>query len=155
MASRRAFLAGSAAIGLCLPHANMARAEAMLGDDGVALSEGEKQRVTIARALLRDPRIIILDEATSALDVVSEHLVQQAINRLIQGRTTLIVAHRLSTIRNADQVLVLKDGQIIQRGKHTELVQSDGFYHDLYMSQFSRDIDFAAGEAHSAAAPAE
>ena len=113
-----------------------------LGERGGGLSQGQRQLISIARAALADPRILILDEATSSVDTRTERLIQKALEELLRGRTSLVIAHRLSTIRNADQVLVLKDGQIIERGKHDELMKAGGFYHDLYMSQFRRDIDF-------------
>ncbi len=99
-----------------------------VGENGVKLSGGQRQRVAIARAMVRDPRIIILDEATSALDVINERLVQEAIERLAQGRTILIVAHRLSTIRMAQQILVLDQGRIIERGSHQELMEANGAF---------------------------
>lgn len=110
--------------------------ETKVGEKGVRLSGGQKQRVAIARAVLKDPRILILDEATSALDAESEHLVQEALERLEQGRTTLIIAHRLSTVRNADRVVVLEDGQVVQSGSHDELVNEDGLYKKLVSRQF-------------------
>jgi len=97
-----------------------------IGSHGAKLSGGQRQRIAIARALLRDPRVIILDEATSALDVVSERLVQEAINRLIRGRTTFIVAHRLSTIRHANRIVVMRDGRIVETGSHAELLGREG-----------------------------
>lgn len=103
--------------------------ETMIGEHGAKLSGGQRQRVAIARALIRDPRIIILDEATSALDVVSERLVQEAIERLIAGRTTLIVAHRLSTIRQSDKINVMRQGKVVEQGTHTELVDRRGEFH--------------------------
>ncbi len=107
-----------------------------IGSHGGKLSGGQRQRIAIARALLRDPRIIILDEATSALDVQSEFLVQQAINRLIEGRTTFIVAHRLSTIRNATRVVVMKDGQMVESGTHEQLLSSsDSAFSKLHALQ--------------------
>ena len=111
--------------------------DTFIGEQGGKLSGGQKQRVTIARALIRDPKILILDEATSALDNISEYQVQKAISGLIKGRTTFIVAHRLSTIREADRILVMKDGKIIEQGKHEELLRQGGFYKKLYMSQFA------------------
>ena len=97
-----------------------------IGSHGAKLSGGQRQRIAIARALLRDPRVIILDEATSALDVMSERLVQEAINRLITGRTTFIVAHRLSTIRHANRIVVMRDGRIVEVGSHEELLGREG-----------------------------
>lgn len=108
----------------------------MVGERGVKLSGGQRQRIAIARAILKDPRILILDEATSALDNESEVLVQQALDTLMQGRTTLIIAHRLSTIRGADRILVMDDGRIVADGSHTELMAQGGLYRDLYELQF-------------------
>jgi len=108
----------------------------LLGERGSGLSQGQRQLLAIARAVLADPRILILDEATSSVDTRTERQIQAALEQLMAGRTTFVVAHRLSTIRNADQVLVLNDGQIIERGTHTELLEQQGFYYDLYMSQF-------------------
>jgi ATP-binding cassette subfamily B protein len=116
----------------------------ILGERGSGLSQGQRQLLSIARAALANPRILILDEATSSVDTRTERLIQKALEELLRGRTSFVIAHRLSTIRHADQVLVLKDGQIIERGKHEDLLAKRGFYHDLYMSQFRRDIDFGA-----------
>lgn len=116
--------------------------ETVLGERGSGLSQGQRQLIAIARAALSDPRILILDEATSSVDTRTERLIQGALETLLHGRTSFVIAHRLSTIRHADVVLVLKDGQIIERGKHDELLKQHGFYYDLYMSQFRRDIDF-------------
>lgn len=116
--------------------------ETVLGERGSGLSQGQRQLLAIARAALSNPRILILDEATSSVDTRTERLIQGALETLLSGRTSFVIAHRLSTIRHADQVLVLKDGQIIERGKHDDLLKAGGFYHDLYMSQFRRDIDF-------------
>jgi len=110
--------------------------EAEVGENGVKLSGGQRQRIAIARALLRDPRLLILDEATSALDTTSEKLIQGALDRLMEGRTTLVIAHRLTTIRNADVIHVLKDGEIVQSGTHDELMrQHDGLYCSLYLNE--------------------
>ncbi len=108
-----------------------------VGEKGIQLSGGQKQRVAIARALLKDPKILILDEATSNLDAASEHLVQEALQRLMKGRTTLIIAHRLATIKNADTIFVLHHGQIIQHGRHEDLVKdTQGLYYQLLQRQF-------------------
>ncbi|WP_434346142.1 ABC transporter ATP-binding protein [Myxococcus virescens] len=107
-----------------------------VGERGVQLSGGQKQRVAIARAVLKDPRLLILDEATSALDAESEHLVKDALERLMKGRTTLIIAHRLSTVANADRVLVLDGGLVIQSGTHASLMSQEGLYRRLVERQF-------------------
>ena len=102
-----------------------------IGDRGCLLSGGQRQRISIARAILKNPPILILDEATSALDTESERLVQEALEQLMRNRTTLVVAHRLSTIRNADLICVVHEGQIVEQGKHDELVAKDGYYKHL------------------------
>ncbi|MFC1922433.1 ABC transporter ATP-binding protein [Chloroflexota bacterium] len=112
--------------------------ETVLGERGSGLSQGQRQLISIARAALSDPQILILDEATSSVDTRTERLIQKALESLLQGRTSFVIAHRLSTIRNADLLLVLDEGQIVERGKHDELLAQKGFYYDLYMSQFRR-----------------
>jgi subfamily B ATP-binding cassette protein MsbA len=113
--------------------------DTLIGEQGVRLSGGERQRLAIARALLKDPPILILDEATSSLDSESEREVQQALDRLIVGRTTLVIAHRLSTVRNADRIIAMEDGRIVETGSHTELLARDGLYRRLYEMQFARE----------------
>ncbi len=113
------------------------RYETLVGERGVQLSGGQKQRVAIARAILKDPRILILDEATSALDAESEFLVREALERLMKGRTTLVIAHRLSTVKGADRVVVLDDGKVAQVGTHDALVQQEGIYRRLVERQFA------------------
>lgn len=110
--------------------------ETIVGERGVKLSGGQRQRIAIARALLADPRILILDEATSSLDSESEALIQEGLNRLRKGRTTFVIAHRLSTIRSADQILVIEAGEILERGTHSELVEQNGRYKQLYDKQY-------------------
>jgi ATP-binding cassette subfamily B protein len=112
----------------------------VLGERGSGLSQGQRQLLAIARAALANPQILILDEATSSVDTRTERLIQRALEELLRGRTSFVIAHRLSTIRNADQVIALKDGEIVERGTHDELLARRGFYYDLYMSQFRREI---------------
>ena len=112
--------------------------QALVGDRGSKLSGGEKQRVTIARAVLKNPPILILDEATSSLDTESEKWVQDAINHLMKDRTSIIIAHRLSTVRHADEIIVLDQGLIAERGKHEELIAQNGIYSKLVAMQEMR-----------------
>jgi ATP-binding cassette subfamily B multidrug efflux pump len=111
----------------------------VLGERGGGLSQGQRQLIAIARAALADPRILILDEATSSVDTRTERLIQRAFDKLLEGRTSFVIAHRLSTIRNADLVLMVRDGQIVERGTHDELLAHRGAYYELYMSQFRRE----------------
>jgi subfamily B ATP-binding cassette protein MsbA len=120
--------------------------DTMLGERGTRLSGGQRQRIAIARALLRDPPILILDEATSALDTESERLVQQAIERLMEQRTVLVIAHRLATVRDADEIVVLEAGRVVQRGSHEELLRSGGLYRRLYNLQFRDEEPAVAAE---------
>ena len=111
-------------------------------DDTVSLSVGQKQLLTIARALLKDAPLLILDEATSSVDTRTEELIQKAMDKLMEGRTSFVIAHRLSTIRNADLILVMRDGNIIEQGNHEQLMEQNGFYADLYNSQFDEDAEY-------------
>ena len=117
-----------------------------IGEHGVKLSGGEKQRIAIARAILSDPRILILDEATSSLDSETEGLIQEALDRLLVGRTSFIVAHRLSTIVKADKIVVMERGVIREAGSHQELLAADGIYASLYNQQFKVALE---GQAES------
>ena len=105
-------------------------------DDSDSVSQGQKQLMTIARGMIKDAPFLILDEETSSVDTRTEELVQKAMDKLTHGRTSFIIAHRLSTIKNADLILVMKDGNIIEQGNHEELIKKNGFYADLYNSQF-------------------
>ena len=121
--------------------------DTVLGERGTRLSGGQRQRLAIARALLTDPPILILDEATSSLDTESERLVQEAIDRLLAGRTVFVIAHRLSTVVHADQILVLDRGEIVERGTHAELLAMRGVYHRLHAAQLRRDEDVSGASA--------
>jgi ATP-binding cassette subfamily B multidrug efflux pump len=138
--------------------ARMARADAFIrrlpkgydtdtGERGHNLSQGQRQLLSIARAILANPRILILDEATSSVDTRTELLIQEALGELLHGRTSIVIAHRLSTIRNADQVLVIDQGEIVERGTHATLMAQQGRYYDLYMSQFRREAQEEPGAA--------
>ena len=118
--------------------------ETVIDDDATNVSAGEKQLLTIARAFLADPPILILDEATSSVDSRTEVLIQRAMARLMRGRTTFVIAHRLSTIRDADTILVMNEGRIVEQGTHEELLARRGFYHQLYRSQFTEPEEAAA-----------
>lgn len=108
----------------------------VLNEESDNVSQGQKQLLTIARVILKDPKILILDEATSSVDTRMEQLIQQAMDQLMEGRTSFVIAHRLSTIKNANLILVMKDGDIVEQGTHEELLKKNGFYADLYNSQF-------------------
>lgn len=112
-----------------------------VGEGGDSLSTGEKQLVSFARAVLADPAIFILDEATASIDTETEQLIQEAVDYLLQDRTSFIIAHRLSTIRHADIILVVQDGDIIERGSHEELMAQRGHYYDLYTHQFRKELE--------------
>jgi ATP-binding cassette subfamily B protein len=111
-----------------------------VGEGGDQLSVGQKQLLSFARALLADPRILILDEATSSVDTVTEKVIQKAISTVIQGRTSFVIAHRLSTVIDADVILVVQDGKIIEQGKHKDLMKQKGYYYSLYTRQFEADV---------------
>jgi ABC-type multidrug transport system, ATPase and permease components len=115
--------------------------DTVVGNRGVKLSGGEKQRLSIARVILKDPKIIIFDEATSSLDSISENMIQEAIEPLLKGRTSLVIAHRLSTVIAADQILVLNNGHIVEEGLHHELLTKNGVYTELYETQFKKVLE--------------
>jgi len=131
----------------------------VLGERGLRLSGGQKQRLAIARALLKDPKILILDEATSALDAESEAVVTEALDNLMKNRTTFIIAHRLATVVRADMILVMEDGHIAEHGTHEQLLQKGGLYRELYEKQLKamrpEGLEFAEVAAASAAASAQ
>ena len=131
--------------------------DTIVGERGVKLSGGQRQRISIARAILAEPRILILDEATSSLDSESEEMIQHGLSYLMQGRTTFVIAHRLSTIRRADQILVVEQGQIVERGTHDELYALQGRYFDLYTKQqgLQNNLFLAPGEGDAVTAPGE
>ena len=114
--------------------------DTVVGDRGYRLSGGERQRLAIARLLLKAPAVVVLDEATAHLDSESEYAVQRALDAALEGRTSLVIAHRLSTVRQADQILVVDDGRIVQRGTHASLLEEGGLYADLYRTQFVDDL---------------
>jgi len=118
--------------------------ETMLDDEASNISAGERQLLTIARAFLADPEVLILDEATSSVDTRTEVLIQEAMAQLMEGRTSFVIAHRLSTIRNADTIIVMNHGRIIEQGNHEALMAAKGFYCDLYNSQFVEAFDEAS-----------
>ncbi|MCX7670115.1 MAG: ATP-binding cassette domain-containing protein, partial [Anaerolineae bacterium] len=130
-----------------LPHGYQTELSERAGN----LSQGQRQLLAIARAILANPSILVLDEATSSVDTRTERHIQEAMLRLMQGRTSFVIAHRLSTIRNADQILVINHGEIIERGTHETLLAQRGFYYHLYNSQFRAN---GRGEARTSAAPA-
>jgi subfamily B ATP-binding cassette protein MsbA len=121
--------------------------ETLIGERGVKLSGGERQRIAIARAILKDAPILVLDEATSALDTQSERLVQRALANLMRGRTTIVIAHRLTTIHRADKIVVLNRGRVVDTGTHDQLMSRGGIYRDLYELQFSDELVSEEGEA--------
>jgi ATP-binding cassette subfamily B protein len=120
--------------------------ETPVGERGSTLSGGQRQRIAIARALLMDPRILILDDSTSSVDVTTEYQIQQALSRLMRGRTSFVIAQRISTVRTADQILVLDRGRIVARGTHAELLESSEIYVDIYSSQLIDDSAAAQQE---------
>jgi ATP-binding cassette subfamily B multidrug efflux pump len=116
--------------------------DTVVGERGVTLSGGQRQRIAIARALLMDPRILILDDSTSSVDTQTERLIQRALDNLMEGRTTFVIAHRLSTVRRADLILVMDGGRIVERGKHSALLSQDGLYRQIYELQLRDQESF-------------
>ncbi|MBR0131227.1 MAG: ATP-binding cassette domain-containing protein, partial [Firmicutes bacterium] len=127
--------------------------DAQVGNRGLKLSGGEKQRLSIARVLLKDPALLVFDEATSALDSISEAKIQEAIDPIIDSRTSILIAHRLSTILAADEILVVKDGEIVERGQHKDLVKAGGVYTELYETQFKKGLEAVAVESEKEQTP--
>lgn len=121
--------------------------ETLVGERGVTLSGGQKQRLAIARTILLDPPILILDDATSSVDVETERLIQRAMVAVMRGRTTFVIAHRLSTVREADLILILQDGEIVERGTHRDLLTQRGLYQDIYELQFRPQEDMLLAAA--------
>ncbi len=113
--------------------------QALVGESGSKLSVGERQLISFARAIVADPKILVLDEATSSIDTQTESMIQRAVERVMKGRTTFMIAHRLSTVVNADVILVMKDGSVVESGKHHELLMKKGYYFELYKNQFAED----------------
>ena len=111
-----------------------------VGEGGDLLSTGEKQLLSFARAIIADPRILVLDEATSSVDTITEQIIQNAIGKVTAGRTSFIIAHRLSTVRDADVIIVVKDGKIVEEGRHSELMRRCGYYHSLYTRQYEKEV---------------
>jgi subfamily B ATP-binding cassette protein MsbA len=116
--------------------------QTIVGEKGINLSGGQRQRIAIARAILKRPRLLLLDEATSSLDNESEMLIQEALQRLMEGKTTFVIAHRLTTVQNADIILTLEDGEIVEKGTHTELLNLKGLYHHLYTVKWEKSEDW-------------
>jgi ATP-binding cassette subfamily B protein len=127
--------------------------ETWVGERGITLSGGQKQRVAIARTLLLDPRILILDDSTSSVDTQTEYSIQQSMAKVMEGRTTFVIAQRLRTVKMADQIIVLQDGQVVERGKHDELLEADGIYRQIYDLELRDQEDALA--SHVTAEPAE
>ena len=121
--------------------------DTVVGERGMGLSGGQKRRIAIARALLKNPKILVLDDATSAVDMETEHEIQSGFQEVMRGRTTFIIAHRISSLRHADEILVLDEGRVVQRGKHTELIQVPGPYQDVYNIQYADYIARGKREA--------
>ena len=122
--------------------------DTVVGERGVSLSGGQKQRIAIARALLRNPAILLLDDSTSSVDIATEYQIQEALSILMENRTTFIIAHRLTTLKNADQILVLDNGRIAESGNHDELLLRDGLYAEIYDLQLRSQEEYQSGEGN-------
>ena len=129
--------------------------DTVVGERGLGLSGGQKQRVAIARALAYDPTILVLDDSTSAVDMETEHEIQMHLKKELRDRTTFIIAHRISSVKSADQIVVLKDGRIYERGTHDELLEKKGLYYEMYQDQYRDFANITARRAAAAAAPSE
>jgi ATP-binding cassette subfamily B multidrug efflux pump len=126
------------------------RFDTIVGERGLGLSGGQRQRVALARALLFDPKILILDDATASVDMETEYRIQKTLGRVMHGRTTFIIAHRVSSLRRADEILVMDSGRVVDRGRHEDLIRRDGLYREIYDMQF-RDRDVLAASGSQAA----
>jgi ATP-binding cassette, subfamily B, multidrug efflux pump len=120
--------------------------DTIIGERGVGLSGGQRQRIALARALLKNPSILILDDTTSSVDIETEHKIQRKLSDICKDRTTFIIAHRISSVKNADLIMVIENGRVVEQGKHDELINERGYYHSVYVNQFGDFDKLAVGE---------